>query len=253
MEARDTLHTDYPIPGPEIVCTELPAFGETDLAIVQQAFSAVKPCQMFQAWLPKASPGFSPGAVRVGWREDCLLVFAELTDRDIFSNASRMNQRLWELGDVFEVYLRAAGQTAYLQVDIAPNNQRMQLRISSAEALRRAQTANEFAELVHPGIKVRSATWLVPEHKKWFVYAVIPVRAVSGQERLNTKDRWQFSFSRYDYTRGELEPVISSTSPHAQANFHRQQEWGTIRFDRNLAPTQKVESSDAGRLWRSQI
>jgi hypothetical protein len=41
---------------------------------------------------------------------------------------------------------------------------------------------------------------------------------------------WLFSFSRYDYTRGRGEPVISSTSPHAAPAFHRQQEWGRLRF-----------------------
>jgi hypothetical protein len=41
---------------------------------------------------------------------------------------------------------------------------------------------------------------------------------------------WLFSFSRYDCTRGLAVPVISSTSPHAAPSFHRQQEWGTLRF-----------------------
>jgi hypothetical protein len=41
---------------------------------------------------------------------------------------------------------------------------------------------------------------------------------------------WRFSFSRYDYTRGRVAPVISSTSPHAKADFHHQQEWGILRL-----------------------
>jgi hypothetical protein len=232
MNATETLPSVQLSRGPEILCGELPAFNESDLLAVQHAFRTVKPCQMLQAWRSKISPGFAPASVRVGWREDCLLVFAELTDHDIYSYATGINQRLWELGDAFEIYLRPDGQADYIQLDITPNNHWMQLRITSAEALRCAQTANEFAGLVMPGNWFRTATWLFPEKDQWFVYAAIPARAVCGRDRLNPKERWHFSFSRYDYTRGDLEPVISSTSPHAEANFHRQQEWGVIRFGR---------------------
>jgi len=47
--------------------------------------------------------------------------------------------------------------------------------------------------------------------------------------------RWHFSFSRYDDTQGVTEPVISSTSPHAVANFHSQKEWGVIEFEQGHA------------------
>jgi hypothetical protein len=30
--------------------------------------------------------------------------------------------------------------------------------------------------------------------------------------------------------RGGGEPVIASTSPHAEPDFHRQQEWGALNF-----------------------
>jgi hypothetical protein len=245
MQATESTPSAYLAVGPEVSCAELPAFNESDLASVQQSFRMVKPCQMIQAWRPEVSRRFAPASVRVGWRKDCLLVFAELADHDIYSYATGVNQRVWELGDAFEIYLRPAGQSHYIQLDITPNNHWTQLRITSAEALRRAQTANEFAELVLPGNWFRTATWLLPEEERWFVYAAIPALAVCGRAGLNAKDKWNFSFSRYDYTHGEMEPVISSTSPHAQANFHRQQEWGVIQFERGQFHAHKVESLDA--------
>ena len=231
MQTIEALYPVRPIQSPRLPCGELPDFDESDLVAIQRAFKAVKPCQLHQAWRSEPSLGFAPASVRVGRRDDCLLVFAELTDQDIFSSARRFNQRLWELGDAFEIYLRPADRTAYLQVDISPNNQRVQLRIPSAEAIRRAQTANEFADLVSRENVVRSATWLMPEDEKWFVFAAIPAQAVCGSANLRAEKRWCFSFARYDYTRGQLEPVISSTSPHGQANFHRQEEWGVIQFE----------------------
>jgi hypothetical protein len=43
-------------------------------------------------------------------------------------------------------------------------------------------------------------------------------------------ERERIRFSRYDYTRGMGEPVLSSTSPHRRLDFHRQHEWGTLDF-----------------------
>ncbi|HOP97580.1 MAG TPA: hypothetical protein PLH97_12370 [Verrucomicrobiota bacterium] len=43
--------------------------------------------------------------------------------------------------------------------------------------------------------------------------------------------RWQFSFGRYDHTQDGMGAVVSSTSPHAEPDFHRQQEWGLLEFE----------------------
>jgi hypothetical protein len=75
-----------------------------------------------------------------------------------------------------------------------------------------------------------SWTWVQPENRKWFVYAAIPDSVVCNQAPLKAGSCLHFSFSRYDYTRGRAEPVISSTSPHPVADFHRQQDWGELTF-----------------------
>jgi hypothetical protein len=208
----------------------LPDFDASNLDAVHAAFAAATPCALGQAWRADEEPDFAPGQVRAGWRRDALLLFAELTDRDIFTRATAPNQRMWELGDTFEIFLRPANRPEYVELHVTPNNQRLQLRIPHTEALRRAQAANEFDEFLLRGNVFHSATWVQPEKQKWFVYAAIPAITVCGQDRVNMGSRWLFSFSRYDYTRGGGEPVISSTSPHAEPDFHRQQEWGTLNF-----------------------
>jgi hypothetical protein len=215
---------------PAIRCLPLPDFDASNLDAVRAAFVAATPCALGQAWRATTEPGFAPGQVRAGWRRDALLLFAELTDRDIFTRATAANQRMWELGDTFEIFLRSANRPEYVELHVTPNNQRLQLRILHTEALRRAQAANEFAEFILRGNVFHSATWVQPEQQKWFVYAAIPAIAVCGQDQVNVGSRWLFSFSRYDYTRGGGEPVISSTSPHAEPDFHRQQEWGMLNF-----------------------
>jgi hypothetical protein len=218
------------MPRPVIRCGQLPNFDDADLAAVRAAFAAVATCAMGQEWRAELHPDFAPGQVRVGWRLDELLVFAELTDRDIFSHATGDNQRMWELGDTFEMFLRPAGQTDYFEFHVTPTNHRLQLRITNYENLLRAQTAEELGAFLLRGNVFQSQTWVQPDKQKWFVLAAIPAHTVCGQARLIPGSRWHFSFSRYDYTRGNPKPVISSTSPHRVANFHRQHEWGELQF-----------------------
>lgn len=215
---------------PMIRCGQLPGFDDADLAAVRKAFAAATPCAMGQGWCAELEPDFAPGQVRVGWRLDELLVLAELTDRDVFSRATGDNQRMWELGDTFEMFLRPAGQTEYFELHVTPNNHRLQLRFPDAKALERIRATGRIDEFVLPSGVFHSRTWVQPENQKWFVFAAVPARMACGQAQLIPGSRWHFSFSRYDYTRGHLEPVISSTSPHPVASFHRQQEWGELTF-----------------------
>ena len=168
--------------------------------------------------------------VRSGWRPDELFVFAELTDADIFTRATAHNQRLWELGDAFEIFLRLAGRESYVELQVAPNNRRLQLDYSNPAAVERARALGSVKDFIMPAKTFRSRTWLLPKDAKWFVLAQIPASSVGGKSRLRPGMEWRFSFSRYDYTRGRVAPVISSTSPHAKADFHRQQEWGVLRL-----------------------
>lgn len=225
---------------PAIVSRLLPPFPETDLASVRNAFRSATPCSFRQAWLDAEAPGFSPGVVRTGWRGNLLLVFAELTDADIFSDATEFNQRTWELGDAFEIFLRAAGSEAYVEFQVTPNNQRLQLRYSDANALAVARKTGSIENFLIRTDAFRSLTWIEKADCRWSVYAAIPATAVCASQETFEDAEWQFSFGRYDYTRGASEPVISSTSPHAQPDFHRLHEWGLMTFR---------SASDPERLW----
>ena len=134
-----------------IECPPLPDFGARDVEVVRAAFAGAEPCALGQAWCAELEPGFAPGQVRAGWRRDSLLVFAELTDHDVHSAATGINQRTWEFGDTFEMFLRPDGQEEYFEFHVTPNNYRLQLRFPSSEALRRAQAANAIDEFLLPG------------------------------------------------------------------------------------------------------
>lgn len=219
---------------PEIQCEPLPPFDRADLESVQRAFQPAMTCPFRQAWLDHEGAGFSPGTVRMGWHENSLLVFAELTDMDIFNGATKLNQCTWELGDVFEVFLQSLEKTSYVEFHVTPNNQRLQLRYPDRDAASWAQKTDRLEEFLIPGEVFYSMTWVESRKCRWHVLAEIPASVVCGSNAPVENTCWRFSFGRYDYTRGVAGPVISSTSPHCEPDFHRQQEWGVLTFKNSL-------------------
>ena len=215
---------------PAIICPKLPAFDAGDLDAVMLAFQRAPATALRQFWRYQPEPHFLPATVWAGWRETTFLVFGKMTDTTIVTFATQPNERLWELGDVWEIFLRPAGQTAYSEFQIAPNNQRLQLRYANAEALERARLNNSIAHAVVHDISFKSRTWVRPEANCWYALAEIPAASVCDAPSPLPGSHWHFSFSRYDYTRGTSQPVISSSSAHSLPDFHRQTEWGTLQF-----------------------
>ncbi len=230
MHNADSLTTARALLAPEIVCEPAPEFDRTTLESVRHAFQIVEPISFRQSWRAEEEAAFCPATVRVRWRERSLLVFAELRDADAFNNATKPNQRTWELCDTFEMFLRPEGGAGYTELHVTPNNQRLQLHYPRGIAPELALQAGRFEEFLLPEDSFDSATWVDAKNSRWSVYAEIPALTICEAEAPLENSQWRFSFCRYDYTRGVRDPVISSTSPHAQPDFHRQHDWGRLTF-----------------------
>lgn len=230
-----------------IDCRRLPAFKATSLDAVRAAFRDATPIPLAQAWLASPEPDFARGTVRTGWREDALLVFGRLSDADIHTRARRHNERFWELGDTFEMFLQPEAGQPYVELHVTPNNLRLQLRFTAMPSPVPGPDDDRFeAALIHANV-FDSHTWVNHAGREWCVLADIPAAVVaglppggnaaqpSGAAPSLAGSSIRFSFSRYDYTRGRERPVISSSSPHAEPRFHRQHEWGVLRFGGNTA------------------
>jgi len=215
---------------PEIICPELPAFNWPDLDSVIQAFRGAPVCPLRQAWRSEPEAAYLPAFARIGWREHALFVFAELKDAEIFTSARHSNQRLWELGDVFEVFLRPLNQSAYTEIHLSPNNLWMGLQFDDAAVAAVARQTGSFSLHLVPDLACTTRTWVFPDFRRWYALIKIPRESVSDQPAPLPGSQWLFSFGRYDYCRGQTAPVISSTSAHADAtNFHCQADWATLR------------------------
>lgn len=203
---------------------ELPV-DDSRLSDVRATFSLSARFVLQQAWLAEPEAAFRPGVVTVGWKPGEFLVFAELEDVDIFSDAIGLNDNTWEKGDVFEIFLRNMKREEYQEFHITPNNCKLQLRIPSLEALVDRQKRHAVMKGFELSPEVfRSRVWI--EKERWSVLARIPFGELQLPES-PVGTELAFSFSRYDYTRGQ-EPILSSTSCHRELNFHRQQEWNCL-------------------------
>lgn len=189
---------------------------------------------MRQAWLPSPEAGLERAVVRAGWSADALVVEAELGDVDAFNPAKAFNEIAYGKGDVFEIFVRPEAQDAYFEFHVTPENQLLQLRWPDAGTITRLPKEHSEEKLLGPYMvgapRIASETRVDTAAKKWFVRASVPFAMVVEKGPMKPGDRWFCSFCRYDYTRGQARPVLSSTSAHARCSFHRQEEWQPIVF-----------------------
>jgi hypothetical protein len=120
----------------------------------------------------------------------------------------------------------------YVEFQITPDNRRVQLRFADAAALARLRTEGALESVLMEGEVFQSRTWV--HAQCWYVYAEIKGVNLGDAAGPLLGRQWLYSFSRYDYTRHRKLPVISSTSPHAEPDFHRRHEWGTMSFDTSM-------------------
>ncbi len=197
------------------------------LAEARENPGAMASLSLGQTW--EAQPCYAPATVRLVALPDALYVRADLVDEDVCTQAGADNQRLWELGDAFEVFLEQEGGSFYFEGHVSPAGHRLQLRLTGGDHMAiRAGKANVEDFLQTPGFQADAAKTV----DGWAVEAIVPAVVVQGDDNalLLPGRRWKASFCRYDAWSDGRKPVISSTSPHRVASFHLRDDWRILCF-----------------------
>lgn len=168
-----------------------------------------------QSWLPEEEMDFRPGRANFSWSQGHLSLEADLIDEEVSSIATAHQQRLWEQGDVIELFFQREGKDDYYEYQIAPNGFTLALHypdLSQVMAVRRGERPLEefFSREL-----IEAEAEMTP--KGWKARLSVPLDAKEG-------DQMRVSCSRYDYGTGRA-PILSSTSPHPIRDFHRPQDW----------------------------
>lgn len=189
-----------------------------------------------QTWLAIPHPKFQPGIVRLGVYDDAVWVWAQLQDRAMVTISEPLQQPVFLGGDVFEVFVQVHGSADYQELHVSPANQRLQLHYSdtvSVSEVRARFAANDpdplaIARVEYPLFE--SWTWIDSNRTRWSVLMRIPLTSLIPS---GSPDALRISCCRYDRDTAGGDPVISSTSPHPVADFHRPSEWCEVFLPRN--------------------
>jgi hypothetical protein len=179
-----------------------------------------------QAWRGGGTePGFNPGWARVQWSTAELHYDAVLLGSRPQNRAVTLNERTWELGDVFEIFLQVAGQSCYVEMHITPENKRLQLLwpLGGLQRVRQDQARLEEFTVNRPDW-AQSSTYLGPGF--WVARAVIPL-TILGIAPGAPPPQLRTMVARYDYGTN-ASPVLSSTAQLQAPDFHRTNEWQNL-------------------------
>jgi hypothetical protein len=211
----------------DIDCPYVEVASPRNWALVADSFARSTPLHFHQFWKQTPEDNFRSGEVRTGWSADGVWVYAVLEDEDINNEEETANAFFFLKGDVFEIFVRPENQDAYFEFHVGPANQQLQMRIPSAAAFANQKDGESDGWKISEPL-MSSWVQVDEENKRWKVLVFLPfARIVEGEETLQD---WRISFSRYDYTRGNKRPILSSTSQHSILGFHRQHEWAKLRF-----------------------
>lgn len=202
--------------------------------VAREVDSLLGACQPVELVVSRSKDAarFRPTLVRTAFVATDLWVYAELVDADIGNRARTLNESTCELGDVFEMFFHPEGQDTYTELHVTPENQRMQVRFPSADALHKSENYGQFKNWLQWDEVFTS--WTHVETERWYILARVPLARLCDNEAvlsglLSGRGEMLFSYCRYDFSPG-LPPVLSSTSRHEELSFHRLHEWRSLRL-----------------------
>jgi len=170
---------------------------------------------LLQSWLPAPEKGFLPGSARFSWGDGLFRLEATFIGDVPTSRATAHGQRLWELGDVAELFVQKVGQESYREYQVSPNGFTLALRYPDTGGVASLRSGSRMMDEFFAGEIPAVACTSAPEG--WRAFLEIPLPACPG-------DSFRVSCCRYAYPK-EGSPVISSTSLHPVRDFHRPQDW----------------------------
>lgn len=214
---------------PRVSITEL----ARDIDASQWPACPARPIVLQQCWLPMPQRTFQPGTVWLAATDDALLVFAKLTGSSARTTATKDNQWLWELGDVFEIFIQSYGGDEYFEFQIAPNGRLLQLHYPSACAPRQSG----IDQYLRSDRLIEFASHHDAETRDWRIAARVPVATILPARKIAAGAEWRIACCRYDYA-ADGSFVLSSTAHLRRPDFHRIGEWSRISIPGGFpAPT----------------
>ena len=196
-----------------------------------------------QPWLGAKGKPARPTKAKVLWDREYFYFFAEMEDPDLFADITEHDGKTW-LNDCFEIFLKPSlKDPGYYEFHVTPNGTTMDLFIPDRTKwnYHNAVKLDEFkwqakaiarGTLNNPGD--RDKGWSCEGRIPWSDFVKTGGRPKPG-------DEWRYSLCRYDYDTGGKNVHATTISPLTKYDFHRHEEFATMRFvGRKESPGTKV-------------
>jgi hypothetical protein len=170
---------------------------------------------------------------RLLWDNDALYFAATMTDAELKAFGTKRNDTLW-LGDVFELFFRpsddrpeyyefqANPRSVILELPFPKRDTTAFLRLAALPPSGFKAVATVDGTLDRPGDRDRG--WAVEGRIPWTTFAPTGGRPKPGAV-------WRFALCRFDYGPEGTKPVLMSSAPLREPNFHKYEDYGRLKFE----------------------
>ncbi len=193
-------------------------------------------------WLGKdARRAKTATKARLLWDREYFYFFAEMEDHDLFADITEHDGALWN-NDVFELFFKPQDdKPGYYEFEVNAAGAVLDMFLPKRDG----GGYNEYArkDKFHIDAKVKLRGTLNKHDGKdqgWSVEGRIPwrdFRHTGG--RPNIGEAWKFALCRYDYTKGQPEPELSTCAPLKKMSFHAYEDYATLKFTGPGTPVSK--------------
>lgn len=204
------------------------------LADLRESHGIAKASHLFsgtfqQGWRDQPEAGLEPAVAELWGTDEAFHVLAVLGDRDIGNLATGFNEKTWQSGDVFEIFIQTNPDN-YYEFHITPENKHLFLTWTAERiAAFRNEKANLGEAMLTDRDTLRSGTQIRETEAYWTVYARIPFEKL-GLQPSAANAEVKVAFARYDAFSDGRPPVLSATPDFPEVNFHDRSAWHPIRF-----------------------
>jgi hypothetical protein len=178
-------------------------------------------------------PARSTTEARLLWDDDYLYFTAWMQDADLYADVKDYNGMTWT-NDVFELFFKPyAAKNPYYEFQVNALNTRMEMFLPSRGAggyqrfaVKEPKLGMESAVVLRETLNQwqdKDEGWTVEGRIPWTAFAATGGRPKAGA-------LWKFALCRYDYSVAYETPDLSSTAPLTQPDFHRYEDYGTLKF-----------------------
>jgi len=186
----------------------------------------------FDAFWSKTSIPKKATTAYLAWDDDALYYAASMKDRELRAFGTKRNDSLWN-GDVFELFFKPrVNRPEYYEFQANPRAVVFELFIPGSE-----HKPVDYAAEAPLGSRAvvaldgtldqagdRDVGWSVEGRIPWSAFAPTGGKPKPG-------DEWRFALCRYDYGPKGTSPILGSSAPLTQPNFHRHEDYGKLVFE----------------------